>query len=48
MERLNDEFLIKTYYRALELNLDKDFLTLLLKEIKRRGGGRTEIYNGHV
>jgi len=35
-QNLNDNLLSEAYNKALELNLDKDFLTILKSEIKRR------------
>jgi len=37
MKELNDELLLKSYLKAFELNLDKDFIRMLEKELKRRG-----------
>ncbi|MEF3307125.1 sporulation histidine kinase inhibitor Sda [Paenibacillus sp. GYB003] len=36
MKTLSNEALIETYYKAVDLKLDRDFVTLLLAEIKRR------------
>jgi len=36
MESLSDELLIESYYAARELNLSKDFLSLIKKEIDKR------------
>ncbi|MGO4887266.1 sporulation histidine kinase inhibitor Sda [Anaerobacillus sp. MEB173] len=36
MKNLSDELLIETYFKAIELNLNKDFLELLKKELQRR------------
>ncbi|RKN80652.1 sporulation histidine kinase inhibitor Sda [Paenibacillus ginsengarvi] len=36
MKSLSNEALIDTYYKAIDLKLDRDFVTLLLAEIKRR------------
>lgn len=33
---LNDESLIETYYKALELELEEEFIKLLEKEMERR------------
>ncbi|WP_368505618.1 sporulation histidine kinase inhibitor Sda [Alkalihalophilus sp. As8PL] len=36
MEILNDEVLIQSYHKALELNLHQDFIELLFQEICKR------------
>lgn len=36
MKSLSNEALIETYYKAIDLKLDREFVTLLLAEIKRR------------
>jgi developmental checkpoint coupling sporulation initiation to replication initiation len=36
MRILSNEVLIESYLRAMDLKLDKEFIELLLKEIKRR------------
>jgi developmental checkpoint coupling sporulation initiation to replication initiation len=36
MRLLSNEILIDTYYKAIDLKLDKDFIRLLMQEIKRR------------
>lgn len=36
MKLLNDESLIETYYKALELELEEEFIKLLEKEMERR------------
>lgn len=36
MKILSNEVLIDSYLRALDLKLDKEFIELLLNEIKRR------------
>jgi|HigsolmetaAR204D_1030405.scaffolds.fasta_scaffold00041_61 developmental checkpoint coupling sporulation initiation to replication initiation len=36
MKLLSNETLLESYYRALDLNLDREFINLLLAEIKRR------------
>ncbi|MDQ8733261.1 sporulation histidine kinase inhibitor Sda [Paenibacillus sp. LHD-38] len=36
MHTLSDEELLKIYYCAVDLNLEIDFLDILLTEIKRR------------
>lgn len=36
MRILSNEILIESYLRALDLKLEKEFIDLLLKEIKRR------------
>lgn len=36
MKVMKDEILIDSYYKALDLKLERDFVELLLAEIKRR------------
>ena len=36
MKHLSDDKLIQAYKEAIELNLDKDFITLLKKELIKR------------
>ncbi|WP_010271159.1 sporulation histidine kinase inhibitor Sda [Paenibacillus senegalensis] len=36
MTLLNDDILVETYQKAVELNLDREFISLLLAEINRR------------
>jgi len=36
MEHLSDELLLESYYKANELNLSPDFLSLIKDEIHRR------------
>ncbi|KKK33122.1 sporulation protein [Mesobacillus campisalis] len=36
MRKLSDELLIESYYKAVELNLNTDFIRLIETEIKRR------------
>ncbi|MFP4977267.1 sporulation histidine kinase inhibitor Sda [Paenibacillus sp. CN-4] len=36
MVELSDELLLDSYYRALELQLEHDFIALLLVEIRKR------------
>ncbi|MNI51119.1 Sporulation inhibitor sda [compost metagenome] len=36
MKVINDEALIDSYFKALDLQLEMDFVELLLTEIKRR------------
>jgi len=36
MKSMSDEILIDSYLKARELNLNKDFLSLLEEEIERR------------
>lgn len=36
MKKLSDELLIETYFKAKKLNLNRDFITLMETEIKRR------------
>ncbi|MEH7472797.1 sporulation histidine kinase inhibitor Sda [Priestia megaterium] len=37
MEKLNDQTLLASYFKAIELKLDKDFILILEEELKRRG-----------
>ncbi|WP_166240567.1 sporulation histidine kinase inhibitor Sda [Paenibacillus turpanensis] len=36
MRLLSNESLLDTYYKAVELKLEKDFINMLLDEIRRR------------
>ncbi|WP_186576476.1 sporulation histidine kinase inhibitor Sda [Aquibacillus kalidii] len=36
MEHLSDELLLESYYKANELELSKEFIQLIEKEIQRR------------
>jgi developmental checkpoint coupling sporulation initiation to replication initiation len=36
MRLLSNDTLMETYFKAVDLKLDKDFIFLLLAEIKRR------------
>lgn len=36
MRRLSNEMLIDSYYRAIDLKLEQEFIDLLVNEIKRR------------
>ncbi|AIC94023.1 MULTISPECIES: sporulation histidine kinase inhibitor Sda [Shouchella] len=36
MEQLSDELLIETYRKALDLNLNQDFIDLIYKELYKR------------
>ncbi|MFC7372708.1 sporulation histidine kinase inhibitor Sda [Fictibacillus iocasae] len=36
MEKLSDELLIESYFKAKELKLSSDFISLIQKEIERR------------
>ena len=36
MEKLNNQTLLASYFKAIELNLDKDFILILGEELKRR------------
>ncbi|MDN4074839.1 MULTISPECIES: sporulation histidine kinase inhibitor Sda [Fictibacillus] len=36
MENLSDELLIESYFKAKELQLSTDFISLIQKEIERR------------
>ncbi|WP_406612054.1 sporulation histidine kinase inhibitor Sda [Priestia aryabhattai] len=35
-EKLNDQKLLASYFKAIELKLDKDFILILEEEVKRR------------
>ncbi|MFJ7684293.1 sporulation histidine kinase inhibitor Sda [Peribacillus butanolivorans] len=37
MKKLNDQLLIESYLKAIELDLDKNFILVLEEELKRRG-----------
>ena len=37
MEKLSDQTLFASYFKAIELKLDKDFILILEEELKRRG-----------
>ena len=37
MKKITDQLLIESYFKAIELNLDKDFILVLEEELKRRG-----------
>ncbi|AMM91666.1 sporulation protein [Peribacillus simplex] len=37
MKKLNDQLLIESYLKAIELGLDKNFILVLEEEMKRRG-----------
>lgn len=39
MRKLSDELLIETYFKAIELNLNEDFIELIKLEINRRSLG---------
>ncbi|WP_062049984.1 sporulation histidine kinase inhibitor Sda [Bacillus sp. JCM 19034] len=36
MKNLSDELLIETYYKAIKLNLSRDFIELIRLELNRR------------
>ncbi|MDC0705499.1 MULTISPECIES: sporulation histidine kinase inhibitor Sda [Priestia] len=36
MDKLQDETLLASYFKAIELKLDKDFILILEEELKRR------------
>ncbi|WP_274363877.1 sporulation histidine kinase inhibitor Sda [Paenibacillus thermotolerans] len=36
MRLLSDESLLETYYKAIDLDLEEEFIRLLLEEIQRR------------
>jgi developmental checkpoint coupling sporulation initiation to replication initiation len=37
MKKLNDQLLIDSYLKAIELDLEKNFILVLEEELKRRG-----------
>jgi len=37
MNKITDQLLIESYFKAIELDLDKDFILVLEEELKRRG-----------
>ncbi|WP_423143154.1 sporulation histidine kinase inhibitor Sda [Priestia megaterium] len=37
MKKITDQLLIESYFKAIELDLDKDFILILEEELKRRG-----------
>ena len=37
LDNLSDDLLIEAYVKAKELNLDKDFRSLMMMEIQKRG-----------
>ncbi|MEI5905761.1 sporulation histidine kinase inhibitor Sda [Bacillus spongiae] len=37
MRKLSDELLVQSYYKAIELHLSPDFISLIEKELQRRG-----------
>ncbi|WP_227935576.1 sporulation histidine kinase inhibitor Sda [Alkalihalobacillus deserti] len=37
MFKLKNDLLIDAYHKAVELNIDQDFIMLLIMEINRRG-----------
>ncbi|ADP33164.1 sporulation histidine kinase inhibitor Sda [Bacillus atrophaeus] len=39
MRKLSDELLIESYFKANEMNLNRDFIELIENEIKRRSLG---------
>jgi len=39
MRKLSDELLIESYFKATEMNLNRDFIELIENEIKRRSLG---------
>jgi len=36
MEKLNNQTLLASYFKAIELKIDKDFMLILEEELKRR------------
>lgn len=47
LESLSDELLLDSYRKAVEFGLSKDFLDLLLDEIKNRGISLQSIHAAH-
>jgi len=39
MRKLSDELLIESYFKAIEMKLNDDFIELIMIEIKRRSLG---------
>lgn len=37
MKKITDQLLIESYFKATELDLDKNFILVLEEELKRRG-----------
>ncbi|PGO54310.1 sporulation histidine kinase inhibitor Sda [Priestia megaterium] len=37
MKKITDQLLIESYFKSIELDLDKDFILVLEEELKRRG-----------
>jgi len=37
MKKITDQLLIESYFKEIELDLDKDFILVLEEELKRRG-----------
>lgn len=37
MRMLSDELLLESYYKAIDLNLEENFIELLQREIENRG-----------
>lgn len=37
MKKITEQLLIESYFKAIELDLDKDFILVLEEELKRRG-----------
>ncbi len=47
LESLSDELLLDSYRKAVEIGVSKDFLDLLLDEIKNRGISLQSIHAAH-
>ncbi|HEU5140644.1 MAG TPA: sporulation histidine kinase inhibitor Sda [Bacillales bacterium] len=45
MDKLSDRLLMEAYFKALELELAKDFITIIKKEMERRRLFRTIQYS---
>lgn len=37
LKELSDDIIIESYYRAVNLNLESDFILILKQELKKRG-----------
>ena len=48
MRTLSNETLLDTYYKAVELKLEKEFIQLLLNEIRRRDLKLSQQYQGVI
>ncbi|MGZ9585336.1 sporulation histidine kinase inhibitor Sda [Paenibacillus marinisediminis] len=48
MALLSDELLTESYHQAVQLNLDEDFIAMLLVEMKRRRLRSTDTNQRHM